>query len=219
VSHILQKKPHYHHLLQTIDVMVEHVVNQLETKQDKKITCAKGCSYCCYLFVEISWEEAIILVDWLEAQHPKIRKELIDNIHHNAEQTKKLLSQYKKGAEYMKPYQGTLKIPMQIYDRYFYKNVLPCPFLYEGSCAAYEARPTPCRLHMVTSPSELCQSSVPDDVEGYEVPDEIESLKEQVAPINEAFFQSNTWGHLGIMVQAVIASREQHHQNFTLAHE
>lgn len=209
-ENIMTSHKYYNHLLHTIEVMVENTVDKIEKDTKRKISCKKGCSYCCYLLVEISWEEAVMLVDWLEAQHPKIKQELIDNIHRNAAKAREILSHYKHAKDYIKPYRDNLHIPIQAYDRYFYKNTIPCPFLYDGACSAYEARPTPCRLHMVTSPSHLCSSDTPDEVEGYEVPDEIEQLKENVVPITEAFFKDGHFGQLGIMVEAVLNSRKRY---------
>jgi len=203
----LQKKRNYNHLLHTVDVMIENAVEEVEN-EGKTISCAKGCSHCCYLLVEVSWEEAVILAEWLNEQHPKIKKELIENIHKNANTAREVFNSYKRTQKYMKPYYGELNLPDKIYDKYFYDNKIPCPFLYEDACAAYEARPTPCRLHMVTSPSQLCSRDEPDDVEGYEVPDPIEEVKEDVSPITTAFFKDGRWGQLGIMVEAALEALE-----------
>jgi uncharacterized protein len=197
------KSRNYNHLLHTIDVMVDSAVADIK-KEGEKISCAKGCSYCCYLLVEISWEEATILAEWLNAQHPKIKQELIQNIHHNAQTARDIFARYKSAQKYMKPYRGDMKLSESVYDRYFYKNNIPCPFLYENACAAYEARPTPCRLHMVTSDSKLCSREVPEETPGYHVPEQIETLRDEVVPITSAFYQDGRWGQLGIMVEAAL---------------
>lgn len=203
----MQKKKNYHHLLSAIDVMIEHTVEQV-TADNKQISCAKGCDHCCYLLVEVSWEEACLLAEWIDAQHPKIKERLIANIKENAAKAREVLGSYKKGLPYTKPFHGELNIPAMAYDKYFYKNDIPCPLLIDDSCSAYEVRPTPCRLHMVTSPSELCSKKMPDDVEGYEVPDEIDTLREQIIPMTEAYFKDGRWGHLGIMVEHALNELE-----------
>jgi len=199
----MQKKKNYHHLLHTIDIMIEHSTDQIHASGET-ISCEKGCSHCCYLLVEVSWEEATLLAEWIDAQHPKLKEKLIQNIKQNAEKAREVFGRFKKAAPYTKPYQGTLNIPAMAYDRYFYKNDIPCPMLIDNSCAAYEVRPTPCRLHMVTSPSELCSKKFPDDVEDYEVPEEIETLKEEIVPMTDAFYKDGRWGQLGIMVEAAL---------------
>ena len=199
----MHKKKNYHHLLETIDVMIEHTVEKV-INDNKQISCSKGCSHCCYLLVEVSWEEATLLAEWVEAQHPKIKEKLIKNISENAEKARAVFSPYKRTQKYTEPFFGELNFPDMAYDRYFYKNKIPCPFLIDDSCSAYEVRPTPCRLHMVTSPSELCSRQTPDDVPGYEVPQDLEDLREEIVPMTEAFFKNGHWGHLGIMVERAL---------------
>ena len=208
----MQQQRNYNHLLHTIDVMIEDAVSDVK-QTGKKISCTKGCSHCCYLLVEISWEEALLMAEWLKAQRPKTQEKLIANIHENARLAREVFSSYKSTQKFIKPFHGDLKMPERVYGKYFYHYEIPCAFLVDGACAAYEVRPTPCRLHMVTSPATLCSRNEPDDVEGYEIPDRLEQVKEDIVPITSAFYKDGRWGQLGVMVKAALTYLEKEHQN------
>jgi Fe-S-cluster containining protein len=60
-------------------------------------------------------------------------------------------------------------------------------------CAAYEHRPTPCRLHLVTSDPQLCSAEVEHDDE-YEILDRIEQLKDDSGPVIYALERDGRWG-------------------------
>ena len=55
------------HIFPIIEVMMDKAMAEVEA-EGEKISCAKGCNHCCYMLVEITWEEAIEYVNWLSAQ-------------------------------------------------------------------------------------------------------------------------------------------------------
>lgn len=191
------------HLYPIIEIMVAEAVRDIE-KDGKKISCRAGCSHCCYLLVEISWPEAMELAHWVLKQPKQRRQQLIQRIEDNAAEARTLFSASKKDVQYCGPVlDSTAEISQKSYDRYFFEKKRPCPLLEDGCCSAYPVRPSTCRMHMVTSPPELCSDQVRDE-EGYELPDRIDQLREEVGPMNSAVGEGQGWGHLGVMVATAL---------------
>ena len=67
-----------------------------------------------------------------------------------------------------------------------------------------QARPMVCRLHVVNSDPKLCANDQPADVDGYEVPETIEEMQEDITPLNQQLSDDPRWGQLGVMVQTVL---------------
>ncbi|RMG42995.1 MAG: YkgJ family cysteine cluster protein [Candidatus Dadabacteria bacterium] len=179
--------------------MVEDALEDLES-EGEEISCRKGCNHCCHLLVEVSWEEATELANWvLNLPHSR-RERFLGRIRKNAAEARELFLSDKKAHRFLKPADGEEEIPDHIFDRYFYGKRRPCPFLELGACAAYEVRPTPCRLHMVTTDPELC--SAESEEQEYETHQRLEELQEQATPVIQAAEKTHLWGQLGIMVEA-----------------
>ncbi len=190
------------HFFPIVDAMVAEAVRDVAA-DGIAISCRKGCNHCCHLLIEISWEEAMALATWVLAQPKAQREAYRSRIKANADNAKALFKTHKNGALFAKPYGADEEIPDALYDSYFYDEKRPCPFLIDGLCSTYEKRPSSCRLHMVSSPPALCASDVTDDTD-YTIPDRIEELREEVAPINTAVSQDGRWGHMGILVAAAL---------------
>ena len=200
-----KKKPSFSHIFPIVDAMVEVACKELE-QNGEPISCKAGCDHCCYLFIEVSWEEAEELADWILKQPEKLKFSYIGQVLSNAKQARQVIQQHSEAAHLYQPYRGESQTPDVIFEEYFYKGDYPCPFLEEGRCQAYESRPTACRLHMVSSDANLCSRKVTEDSE-YDIPERVEELKEQSAPAIEALERDGRWGHLGIMVEAVLVAR------------
>ena len=194
------------HLLPIVDSMVDNCLEELGENQ--KISCRKGCDYCCHLLVEISWEEALELAGYVRELAPEQQESLKMRIRKNAEKGRGLFRATPETENFCEPYGGDKDIPEDIYDSYFYKMRTPCPFLTEGACSAYEHRPVSCRLHMVTSEPEICGFDVEDESD-YNVPEEVEELKENLAPILQVVQKDPRWGLLSIMVERAVEHLEQ----------
>ncbi len=87
-----------------------------------KTACAKGCSYCCHVYVSVTVAEVAILIEYLRrsASSDELAA-LADRLRANAEAAK-----------------GTTP------ESY---PAVPCAFLKDGACIAYNARPIACRGH------------------------------------------------------------------------
>ncbi len=203
----MKQRPHQH-LYPIMDLLIEKTVHALEN-EGCQITCQRGCAHCCHLLVEISWEEAVELAHWINAQPATRRRLFIEKITHNAAQARALFVQTDASAIFCQPVDdGDLEIPDAVFDNYFYASVKPCPFLEDNLCAAYTHRPSTCRLHMVNSPVALCMREADTTQEpstDVEIPETIETLKQDMEPLLVGLIEDGRWGQLAIMVEAALA--------------
>lgn len=84
--------------------------------------CGAGCNYCCYLLVEVSVPEVINLVSFINEKFQAAELENLKGRIRDAEHR----------------VHG-----MNSYERLFARE--PCPFLRNGECSVYAARPLVCR--------------------------------------------------------------------------
>lgn len=93
-----------------------------------EVACAKGCSHCCHLRVEVQPYEAFRLAAWLRAQFDAARLAgVLARLRANVERTRAWGKEARK------------------------RQNLPCALLGEdGACIAYEARPAQCRRYHST---------------------------------------------------------------------
>lgn len=187
--------------------IINNMIDAAVDEVDEEISCRRGCDYCCHLLVEISTLEASALAQWIQKRPKAQREEYIKKIKTRARDMRSLLKTKKNGQKFIDPKGGEGDIPDWVYDKYFYDKSRPCVFLKNGECQAYESRPSSCRLHMVSSDPELCRADVEDDSD-YEVPERIEELKEDVAPVLTALEPESCWGPMPIMVEKALAGLE-----------
>ena len=93
-----------------------------------KVACARGCSYCCNLRVQVQPYEAFTLAAWLRKHFDAARlARVIERLRDNVARTRELGEEARK------------------------RTNLPCALLGEdGACTAYEARPAQCRRYHST---------------------------------------------------------------------
>ena len=124
------------------------------------ITCHKGCSLCCVLYVEASIKECEAIVYYLYQnesalsvflqQYPKWRERIREygDLFKRCEQT---LHQ-KRGVGDSKETSRALADALLFYKM---QNI-SCPFLHNNICLIHEVRPYLCAAHYVTTPAEWC---------------------------------------------------------------
>lgn len=192
----------FSHLFTIIDSMVDHAVEDVE-EDGQQISCRRGCTHCCRLLVEVTWEEAEEIVTYLNSLPAAQREKLTQAVHYAADEARNLFEKRPSSKRYRRPARGEGDIPDSVFDEYFYGADRPCPFLHENACSIYPVRPVACRLHLVTSPPELCAREIEND-EKYEVPDRIEQLQDAAEPVVVSMQRDGRWGHLAIMVEEAL---------------
>lgn len=119
----------------SIQKYLDEVVQQevMSRPEGKRIACKQGCSHCCYLRVEITNDEADLLMalatDWSEEDKEHLRRQAKGDAY--------------PGKEFL------AKIPFE--DR-------RCPFLKNNECSVYEHRPALCRTYFAADTNEGCKT-------------------------------------------------------------
>jgi len=109
----------------------------------KKIPCAKGCSFCCYLIVEITASEAELMTK--EANRLGVvidRNALNKQLPHATVQKWSALPYHQR----------------------------KCVFLKNGSCSVYAQRPAACRKYFVVTDPKLCDEETYPEIPGALMP-------------------------------------------------
>ncbi len=132
-------------------------------------SCRKGCAACCRMMVPLSAPEAFALREFVRSL-PTERQQRIST---RLARTKSLLLSH--GLWHRLLELGETAEPpddhaLEPINRDYYALRTPCPFLEDEVCSIYEERPSACRELLVTSPAELCQDLVNNQVEQIEAP-------------------------------------------------
>lgn len=104
------------------------------------VTCARGCSACCYEPVYVYEKEARHLFDGVPAEHLDAVKSKAIEWHNQFTASPEVQAKEPSVVDYL-------------------RLRLPCPLLHEHQCLAYDRRPTGCRLHLALGPKTLCEDT------------------------------------------------------------
>jgi len=102
--------------------LIDKTIGDALAETGATIACKAGCSYCCYLKVDVHASEAILISEFVKSKLPEETKKLIIK---RAEENWKLIE------------------PMN--EVQHMTTNLPCPFLVDGICSIYSVRPGACR--------------------------------------------------------------------------
>ena len=159
------------------------------------ISCHKGCSVCCVLYVEAEIQECEAIVYYLYRnpvamdhflrQYATWRKRmrLLGNPFARCEE---ILHQHEQG----RLSQGDQKTLLSALASYHDQNI-PCSFLADGVCSIYAVRPYVCVNHYVTTPAEWCR------VENWCNPDFPDRPRVYMISIDDLYDCSFYYGSLG----------------------
>ena len=138
----------------------QEIFRQIEGRGEE-ITCHKGCSVCCVLYIEANIQECEAIVYYL---------------YQNPDALFLFLQQYQEWRNRMRQSGDPFRIcENALYESregkqtrngealldalLLYQELnIPCPFLHDGICMIYEVRPYVCANHYVTTPSVWCSA-------------------------------------------------------------
>jgi len=144
---------------------IESGLPQMVAANGKSISCSKGCSHCCLLFVVASLQECECIVYYLyhheEALQHFLRafsswRERVIRIERCFRKINLLHEKITCG-EASKEEEQMFDAECDLYAR---QNI-PCPFLVDGACSIYEVRPYVCARLAAVTPAEWCQPGHP----------------------------------------------------------
>jgi Fe-S-cluster containining protein len=134
---------------------------QIEAKHGS-ITCHKGCSCCCVLYVEADIQECEAIAYFLY-EHPEIMaafgsryeawRQRMRRLGNPFARCEEILHQHREG-RLSQGDQAMLLDALLLYQ----EQDIPCAFLDEGACSIYGVRPYACANHYVTSPADWCRA-------------------------------------------------------------
>lgn len=116
-----------HQLYHAIDELLEAFLRR-SSVEGRPAACKKGCSWCCHQAVFAVTHEFLYIQHFLTGHFPEsARKQLLENARVKAAGT------------------GEKTVEEQLRFRG------PCPFLDQGACSIYPARPMACRIYLSSS--------------------------------------------------------------------
>jgi Fe-S-cluster containining protein len=113
------------------DLIDECMQALVKKATDYTVSCQKGCSFCCYQRVDISDDEASLLVELAKLKGFEIDYQRLE---------KQLAAKDEKEFQQLRP------------------RHRKCVFLQDGDCAVYEHRPSACRKLVVVSDPKNCDT-------------------------------------------------------------
>jgi Fe-S-cluster containining protein len=139
------------------------------------ISCRMGCAACCRMLVPVSAPEAFALKDMIQTLPDAHRARSMNNLSEARARLEQagLLERLTDVAETTQPLTDEEMEPL---NREYYVLRMPCPFLENETCSIYEDRPAACRELLVTTPAELCQDMVKNEVQALPVPVRISTV-------------------------------------------
>jgi uncharacterized protein len=146
-------------------IRLEAKARQEVAAQGKTISCAKGCSSCCTLFIEASLQECEAIVHYLY-HHEDALQHFLLNYETWRERVAKIEHSFRKMLELRgkvaatrasREEQQTFETAGAAYRR----ENLPCPFLKDDVCTIYGVRPYVCAGHVAITPPAWCEPEHP----------------------------------------------------------
>lgn len=137
----------------------------------ERISCKKGCTYCCFQHVAVTLAHGIAVVDYLYSNE-NVMRQFLSNYEQWQKSavsiSKELDALFKSAANQSQSISAARALSEPLSDRYFNLQIA-CPFLVDSACAIYNIRPMCCAAHISVSPCEWCSQTDPHRPTVYEV--------------------------------------------------
>ncbi len=135
----------------------------------EKVSCAKGCSYCCFQHISAPAAHAIAVVDFLYEKE-QVLTQFLNNFKSwqgkAGDLSQEIDTAYNAAID---PMQTLISgASGKAFSRSYFKQRIPCPFLVNSACSIYEIRPICCSAHRSVTPREWCDPAETHDVHTYE---------------------------------------------------
>ena len=139
------------------------------TDAGKPPSCRKGCAACCRMLVPLSAPEAFALREWVRSRPTDQQDRIAARF---AETKSQLLSHgiWQRLSELCNAPEQLNDDALDVMNREYYAQGMPCPFLEDEVCTIYEARPAACRELLVSSPPERCDDMINNPVDPISAP-------------------------------------------------
>jgi len=135
LSDLKQKDKTKHTILSVVYTVIDELMAEMAKEQ--KLSCRKGCAFCCKMNVDVSPLEIDLIIDYCKQNDIPIDQEYL-----------KLQSSIPK------------------HELGFTPMLSACTFLSkENTCTIYPVRPIACRKYVVITPSEQCNMMKYPDAE------------------------------------------------------
>jgi hypothetical protein len=141
---------------------IEKTQAEMADSRGERITCHKGCSFCCTQYVDASLQEAEAIVQYLYENEGALNNFLQaypgwrERVRSCGDSFRRIVRQWERNGDSgwicRKTVDGGIAT---LYD--FTVANIPCPFLHDSACIIHEVRPYACAGAFATSPAELCK--------------------------------------------------------------
>ena len=140
---------------------IQEAHNRAERERNIRITCSRGCWFCCTHFIEVSLQECEGIVYWLN-QHQGVRSEFIERyaiwqakVSDHEPLFQQVCQKLTEAREH--PVNPVfIKALAQTADA-FNSLGITCPFLVNEECSIYPVRPVVCAEYATVSPVSYCK--------------------------------------------------------------
>lgn len=136
---------------------------QLELATDKRISCSKGCCFCCSQHIGASLQECDAIVYWLHL-HQDIRAGFLARYsgwRSRIREHEPLFQRLNQAGSIAMSRPHDLPVMEKFLQeaKDYGQLDVPCPFLDNGICSIYPVRPLVCANHVVATPPDQCKPS------------------------------------------------------------
>jgi Fe-S-cluster containining protein len=145
--------------------LVQQEQNRLAAASGKNIACRRGCIHCCSSSVQASIQECEAIVYYMY-QHDEVFQSFLLRYPEWRQQLRQNGDIFKDSMELWQTEvtpeneQLIMQRNEQEIKRYYRQGIL-CPFLKDGSCSIYEARPYSCAALVALNSPEYCRPDSP----------------------------------------------------------